>query len=64
MKPDLEPANQLELEPFFVKLTSMFPIENVKLRVKPKAVLYILPYIAFSENAGKYLDFSVSFSTM
>ena len=47
---------------------STFPIENVKLRVKQKAVVYtsISPYIACTGlgNSGKHLDFSVPFSTV
>ena len=40
-------------------------IENVKLRIKRKAaVVYILPYITCTGNAGKHLDFRVPFSTV
>ena len=44
--------------------SSTFQIENVKLRVNRKAVLYILTYITCTRNAGKYLSVRVPFSTV
>ena len=52
---------------FGVMYQSTFPIQNVELRVKRKAVLsnkVFWLYITCTGNAGKHLDFRVPFSTV